>query len=310
MIAQRNWLPILLAVCLALVLPVLSYAQDEPPQISQQHLENATYPTEVGDISLNDGTFVQEIGDGASSTTWLLGESAFGELDGDNVDDAVTILIQDTAGTGTFYYLYAMRNNDGSPEYIADLFLGDRIDLNSLEIIDNSIVIDYVRSGPNDPLCCPTMQVVETYQISAVLEPTHITRSLLENATYPTEAGDIPLEYGFYLQMIVPEGASNTTWLLGESAFGDLDEDGIDDAVAVLIENTAGSGTFYYLYVMRYSNGKIQYTADLLLGDRIELNSLEIVDNEIVIDYAQRDSDTSIVEVYQINDGVFELIDN
>ena len=194
---------------------------------------------------------------------------------------------------------------------MADLLLGDRIDLNSLEIVDNQIVIDYVKAGPNDSRCCPTMQLVETYQVvEAMLQPTHLTRAMLENAIYPTDVGEIPLEYGFYFETIAPDSTSNTTWSLNESAYGDLDGDSSGDAAAILIQNTAGSGTFYYLYAFRYAEGNPEYVSHVFLGDRINLNSLEIVDNAIVIDYVNRGSDTATLKTYRFNSGTLESKDN
>lgn len=150
-----------IVIALVTVSSVIAYTL-----LTREALENTTFPVEQGEIPLDAGTFTEIIvPDGASNTTWLLGESTFGDLDGDEIEDAAAILIQNTGGSGTFHYLYAIRNNEGEPEYMADLFLGDRIQLNSIQVIDNAIVVDYVKVGPNDSLCCPTLQVLETYQV-------------------------------------------------------------------------------------------------------------------------------------------------
>ena len=48
---------------------------------------------------------------------------------------------------------------------VATTLLGDRVQINSLSIADNQIVVDMVAQGPNDPICCPTQQVLHTYEL-------------------------------------------------------------------------------------------------------------------------------------------------
>jgi hypothetical protein len=54
---------------------------------------------------------------------------------------------------------------DGMPFNVAIALLGDRAQINSLSIRDGEIVVDMITQGPNDPMCCPTLRVVETYEL-------------------------------------------------------------------------------------------------------------------------------------------------
>jgi para-nitrobenzyl esterase len=48
---------------------------------------------------------------------------------------------------------------------VASAPLGDRVQLNSVEIDNNQIIVDMVNQGPDDAMCCPTQQVVQTYTL-------------------------------------------------------------------------------------------------------------------------------------------------
>jgi hypothetical protein len=48
---------------------------------------------------------------------------------------------------------------------IANTDLGDRVQINSLVIEEGEIVVDMVTQGPDDPMCCPTQEVVKRYEL-------------------------------------------------------------------------------------------------------------------------------------------------
>ena len=62
-----------------------------------------------------------------------------------------------------------------------------------------------------------------------------------------------------------------------ESTRGDLDNDGHDDLVAVLVVDSKGSGVFYYLNVLLNSGaGDWQSAGEEFLGDRIDFDFVTI----------------------------------
>ena len=71
----------------------------------------------------------------------------------------------DPGGSGTFFYLSIVVEGDGEPVNTATILLGDRVQINSLDVADGSIVVDMISHGPDDPLCCPTQHVVQTYEL-------------------------------------------------------------------------------------------------------------------------------------------------
>ena len=85
-----------------------------------------------------------------------------------------------------------------------------------------------------------------------------------------------------------PEDDEVTT-LFGEPAYGDIDGDGDEDAVLILIQSPGGSGTFYYA-AMAINNGVgFEGTDTIFLGDRIAPQNYDIEGNKAVINYVVRD---------------------
>lgn len=60
-------------------------------------------------------------------------------------------------------------------------------------------------------------------------------------------------------------------------AFGDLNGDGSEDAVAFLASNFGGSGIFLSLEVLLNNNGSPSHVASYLIGDRVGIDSVHIV---------------------------------
>jgi heat shock protein HslJ len=141
------------------------------PSLTLEMLQNATYPSEwekSGTITLTDGRYEGEpfVEGGASRLVVTLIEPvAFGDLDDDGVDDAAVILAANAGGSGTFISLEAVRNEGGEPVHLASYPLGDRVRIESLAIEGGQIVLEMITHGPNDPMCCPTQQVVRTYAL-------------------------------------------------------------------------------------------------------------------------------------------------
>jgi len=76
-------------------------------------------------------------------------------------------LAENTGGSGTFISAVVILGEDGQPVQSGSALIGDRVKITSLTIQpDHKIVLTGTIHGPNDPMCCPTFQVTETYQLS------------------------------------------------------------------------------------------------------------------------------------------------
>jgi uncharacterized membrane protein len=83
----------------------------------------------------------------------------------------------------------------------------------------------------------------------------------------------------------VAGGASRPELLLIRERFarGDLSQDGTDEVVALLARSSGGSGTFFYLAVMKEVEGDLSNAETVLLGDRVRVESLEIFEGSLIV---------------------------
>jgi len=112
------------------------------------------------------------------------------------------------------------------------------------------------------------------------------------NATYTVDGRQIPLHNGRHEAQISPGSAAKAvTAVFGEPAFGDLDGDGDEDAVLLLVHDPGGSGIFYYVSASINENGRYRGTEALLLGDRISPRRIGIQNGVVAVEYTDRRPD-------------------
>lgn len=110
-----------------------------------------------------------------------------------------------------------------------------------------------------------------------------------ENATYNVEGEEFTLVAGSAKKELMPNSATMSELVMfGEPSFGDIDGDGDDDAVLILVNNPGGSGSFYYATLAINIAGKYKGTDAVLLGDRIAPQTYRIIDNKAEINYVVR----------------------
>jgi heat shock protein HslJ len=151
----------------------------EPAALTEEDIRNAAYQLEdLGAIQLSDGEYKHQYGEGATQADLVgLETIAFGDLDGDGLDDAAVILWWQSGGSGTFKYLAAVLDDDGAPRQAGIEPLGDRVKIESLSVSEGQILLESITHGPDDPMCCPTQKAALTYrfggeQLVKVLEET------------------------------------------------------------------------------------------------------------------------------------------
>lgn len=89
--------------------------------------------------------------------------AAAGELNGQ--PSYAVVLVSNGGGSGMFYDLAVVTEVEGVWTNVATTGLGDRVAINSLAIENNQVVIDMITQGPDDPMCCPSQQVVMAYEL-------------------------------------------------------------------------------------------------------------------------------------------------
>lgn len=109
------------------------------------------------------------------------------------------------------------------------------------------------------------------------------------NASYIIEGKTVELKNGLAETEAV-EGSSSkvTTRVFGNSVEGDFNRDGMNDVAFLLTQESAGTGTFFYVAVALKTPGGYVGTNALLLGDRIAPQTTEFRDSMITVNYADR----------------------
>ena len=115
-------------------------------------------------VQLTNGAGEYQDGSSSAPAVRLMPETiATGDLNGDGAEDAVVTLRNETSGTGRFVYLVAVLDALSDPTPTGALMLGDRIKVKSLAIGEGQVVADLVVQGPNDGLCCPTLDATRIF---------------------------------------------------------------------------------------------------------------------------------------------------
>lgn len=113
-------------------------------------------------VRLFDGRYEGEafVDGGASRPTVQLVDDLFeaGDLDGDETEEMVVLLVESSGGSGSFIYLAVVARRAGEIVNIGTCLVGDRVQVRSLDIEGDSIVMNVVEHGPGDAACCPSQR--------------------------------------------------------------------------------------------------------------------------------------------------------
>jgi hypothetical protein len=151
------------SVTVALLGTLAIVQSSKPPTFAD--LANRTYslgPEDKRTVTLVDGTGKDEEG----GTFVLLREFATGDLDGDHRLEAAAILKESSGGTGSFYYLFVFLNKSGTFAQVEQPeWLGDRSLIKGIRITRGVVGVRFVTHRPQDPECCPTLEVENRYRL-------------------------------------------------------------------------------------------------------------------------------------------------
>ncbi|HVZ75796.1 MAG TPA: hypothetical protein VG934_00785 [Candidatus Paceibacterota bacterium] len=109
-----------------------------------------------------------------------------------------------------------------------------------------------------------------------------------KNATYNIDGTSVTLVNGSSNVAQDNSSAPIVTQYFGNEATGDLNGDGMPDAVFILTQTSGGSGTFYYAAADVSTPDGYRGTNAVLLGDRIAPQTTQIQNGEIIVNYADR----------------------
>ena len=150
----------------------------DPLPSSQAEFENriklelpeAKYPIKLaskGWVQLQDGFAVVPIAeDSASSLRVTLCDINVGDINGDDMLDAVALLVAEPGGSGTFYYLTLALGYEEGTLPVDTVFLGDRIMAGNPEIDNGEITLTYWTRPEEAPMSEePSVQINARYKL-------------------------------------------------------------------------------------------------------------------------------------------------
>jgi hypothetical protein len=140
--------------------------------LSLAALQNATYRSpDWGEFQLVNGAYRRPpLAPGESPDTYMtqmFGPIAYGDLNGDGLEDAAVFLTTQSGGTGHFIELAAVINRGGRAANAATLPLGDRVGVEAARIEAGVITLDMRVHGPNDGLCCASQFETRRFRLEA-----------------------------------------------------------------------------------------------------------------------------------------------
>jgi hypothetical protein len=89
----------------------------------------------------------------------------FADFDRDGQEEALVLIYWNGGGSGTFRFLHIVKQIDGNIRNIARVGIGDRTQINRIDVRGSIIMLDLVTHGRKDPLCCPTVRTLVEYYL-------------------------------------------------------------------------------------------------------------------------------------------------
>jgi hypothetical protein len=165
---KKMWVIVLAVVLVAAGAYIFFGTQKKAvaPMVAAFDPTNATYIIDGQPAALVDGKAQVAAAPGSAEqvTTSIFGEPASGDLNGDGRPDAAMILVQDSGGSGIFYYVAAAINTTGGAEGSNAILLGDRIAPQNIEIQNGQIVVNYADRNPGEPMAtAPSVGVTKYF---------------------------------------------------------------------------------------------------------------------------------------------------
>ncbi|MCP4396859.1 MAG: META domain-containing protein [bacterium] len=158
---------ILVGLCFTAVVSTTATAAGS---LTLDQLKNGTYqgiydrPVQLTD-GIYEGEPFEEGGASRPTVTCVEELVAFGDLNGDGVEDAAVVVIENSGGSGNFRYLAVMLSQNDQSVNEATMLIGDRVQLRSLTIHNGQIGIEIITQDEGDSMPFPSLKMRTTYEL-------------------------------------------------------------------------------------------------------------------------------------------------
>jgi hypothetical protein len=310
---MMNILKALVSSFMCMALGISAYAQTSDHDLMFTELYNSEIPGDEGVISLEEGI---------SGDYELLNYNVLGDLDAVEGLDGAVILVRHSE-EGDDYYLYAVLSQASFPNPVDYVLLGRDIALLKLTISEGQIIADFVAEGESESYqTSRTIFELDADRLTVVyegdLDEGHpfvaddvLSAEELGNITYPMDWFDTPFSLTdgiMELSFVTAEGSSTLSYTLDEEsiAYGDLNGDGMEDAMVYLAMSRNDSTEEYWVIAaMLNYHGYPQFADSEVdrLGDA-RLEELSIDENGLVTFRFLDVSHQGIAQMnYRLEDG-------
>ena len=118
-----------------------------------------------GKATLSHGEYREPAAPGSATETVIrLGDKrVFGKVHGR--ETGAVVLVTDPGGSGTFRDLALLTKEAEGWVNTDTVLLGDRVEVQSVEITGDTIVVMMKTHGPLDPMCCPSSEVIRGFAV-------------------------------------------------------------------------------------------------------------------------------------------------
>ena len=203
---RKNPAAILFVSLLLLACGGLNPHKKTATKLTVTELKNAAYQSQYTTDSkakLTDGEYRERVVEGSAAevVVTLTDTIAFGRLS-DCREAAAVIMKSETGGSGTFTDLAVVVNDNGRPQNIATKLLGDRVKVKNISLKAGTITVDLITHGPDDPMCCPTLEVSQMYELQG--------NTLIQ---LPGVESFRPVAYGGFNQRVAEASAKGESWV-------------------------------------------------------------------------------------------------
>jgi hypothetical protein len=134
--------------------------------------QDATYLIEGQPVTLVNGLSEIEAvpGSVAKIITRFFGNEAFGDLNGDDLEDVTFLLTQNSGGTGTFFYVVVVLQTETGYQGTNAILLGDRIAPQTTRIENGTIIVNFADRNPGESFdVAPSLGVSKYLQVKDTL---------------------------------------------------------------------------------------------------------------------------------------------
>jgi hypothetical protein len=278
---------------------------EKVPSLTWDALANAEYTFDLGEartVKLVDGKYEEKNGPGATDifTAEMSPVYALGDLNGDGAADGVAVISYNTGGTGVFFDLEAVLNENGKAVPVTSAPLRDRMILRTLDIASAKIMLDMVQAGPSEPACCPTEEVLRVYNLKGKelvqASETQVSQekpklpfpawSALANLEYGSkyaQGGKVELKDGSYEEVRAGSTLPLKISLYPSYATGDLTGGGLPDAAVLLVSQSGEKPEAYELAVVLNEKGKLIQAGTIPLGEGVLVHGLAIASGQVIV---------------------------